>query len=235
MTAIPPPALDPLPAAPGAELLRRLTASLAHNVNNALTGVIGYLEVAVGHAERPEEAATFVRSGLHCAYEAADAVRRIVGCSRRIGRAEAPASHPLRRLAQEAAARTGAAMAAGPCTAEVYVSAELVGLALDALARVVAGGGCAVTLRAADEDGRCAVYVEGAAAAPDLALRLLEASLMTEIQGGALEVLSPPGRPAMVRMSFPAVARAPIRLDAAQSVPPAPHVAGPLGLLRPAG
>ncbi len=26
--------------------MRRLTASLAHNVNNALTGVIGYLEMA---------------------------------------------------------------------------------------------------------------------------------------------------------------------------------------------
>src|SRR5947199_5665624 len=93
-------------AAPAPDVwLHHLTASLAHNVNNALTGVIGYLELALQRPEAPAEVGACIRSGLECAHEAADAVRRIVGCARRIGQAESPALHSLHRLVEDAADR----------------------------------------------------------------------------------------------------------------------------------
>ena len=238
MTTIPLQDPDPVARAPDPEvLLRRLTASLAHNVNNALAGVIGYLELALEQPDRPPDANDRVRSALGCAHQAADAVRRIVGCSRRIAEAEPRAPHSLRRLAQEAAARLGgAATVTGACAGQVFVSAGLVGLALDALLRALASADVGrITLRPAEEDGGCVLYAEGAEdGGADLQLRLLEASLMTEIQGGALEVLSAAGRPASIRMWFPGVGRPPLRRDDAQAGPPAPHLAAPLGLLRPA-
>ena len=92
-----------------------------------------------------------------------------------------------------------------------------------------------LTLRLADENGRGVLYVEsGAAGGPDLPLRLLEASLLIEIQGGAAEVLSAPDRPASVRLSLPRRAETPLRRDDAQTVPPAPHLSAGLGLLRQA-
>lgn len=228
--------------APGTEvLLRRLTASLAHNVNNALTGVIGYLELALRRPEAPAEVGACVRSGLECAHQAADAVRRIVGCARRISDAEPPAPHSLRRLAEEAADRLAretqhaSAAVVGATAGPVVVSAGLVALALDALLGGVAAAEGVGTLRLADEDGRCVLTVEGGGAArSDLPLRLLEASLMIEIQGGAVDVLSTPGKTAAVRLSLPRRGETPLRRDDAQSAPPAPHLPAALGLLRQA-
>ena len=224
--------------APGPDvLMRRLTASLAHNVNNALTGVIGYLELALQSSEAPAEAGACVRSGLECAYQAADAVRCIVGCARRITEAEPLAAQSLRRLADEAAARLSReaphvrATVVGSATGFVVVSSGLVAQALDGLLRTVASA-TGLTLRLADEDGRCVLTVEGGVGGPDLPLRLLESSLMIEIQGGAFEVLSAPGQAATVRLSLPRRSETPVRRDDAQAAPPAPHMAAALGLLR---
>jgi len=56
--------------------VRRMAASLAHNVNNALTGVIGFLELSL--REVPHEGALHERlmGGLNCVYQAASSVRR---------------------------------------------------------------------------------------------------------------------------------------------------------------
>ncbi|HVS40228.1 MAG TPA: hypothetical protein VMS17_32015 [Gemmataceae bacterium] len=222
-------------------LLRRMTASLAHNVNNALTGVIGYLELALSGPTAPAEVGGCIRSGLQCAHQAADAVRRIVGCSRRIAEAEPPAACSLRRLAQEAADRLAGEAphvpiaVVGVSPGPVFVSADLVGAALDALlhAMVWMNQG-ALTLRLAEENGQCVLYVESTGGgASNLLLRLLEASLMIEIQGGAVEALSATDQSASVRVSLPRRVETPIRRDDAQPAP-SPHMPVSLSLLRQA-
>jgi signal transduction histidine kinase len=222
-------------------LMRRLTAALAHNVNNALTGVIGYLELALDPPDASVDPDACIRSGLACAYRAADAVRRIVGCARSIAEAEPPAPQSLLRLAESAAQRLAreapplTATVAGASSAQVFVSAGLVSLALDGLLRAVASpAGGAIRLRVADEEGRCVLYAEGGAAGPDLQLRLLEPALMIELQGGALEVLSAAGKTTSLKLWLPSRGEAPVRRDDAQSAPPAPHLPAALGLFRQA-
>jgi signal transduction histidine kinase len=59
------------------QLLRRLTGSLAHNLNNRLTGVIGCLELAMQElGEAP--LANRLQLGLTCALQASEMVRRMV-------------------------------------------------------------------------------------------------------------------------------------------------------------
>jgi hypothetical protein len=222
-------------------LLGRLTASLAHNVNNALTGVIGYLELALQPEGRADTDAC-VRSGLECALQAADAVWRIVGCARRIEAAESPAPQSLRRLAEEAverfrAAAPGASVTVVGATAgHVTVSAGLVAAALDFLLRsVVPAVGGALTLRLADEAGRSVLSIEGGEAGGlNGQPRLLEPSLLIEVQGGTLEILPAPDRAASLKLSFPRRGEAAVRRDEPQTCPPAPHLPAALGLLRPA-
>lgn len=228
------------PAPPKAETqLRRLTASLAHNVNNALTGVIGYLEMARSRMETGTETDVCLRSGLECAYQAADAVRRIVACAGHISAAEARAPRSLLRLVEEAADRLTCAAphlkatVSGACAGQVFVSAGLVGLALDGLLRAATEGAPdrrELALRLANEEGCCRLYVEGDVSAP----ALLEASLIIEIQGGALEFLSAPDSGPSLRLSFPCCEALPVRRDQPQSAPSTPHRPAALGLLRQA-
>jgi hypothetical protein len=74
-------------------------------VNNALTAVICSLELVLRHTEAGSAAQEHLRSGLVCAEQAADTVRRIVSFT---GRAEAPgvlAPLSLGQVARAAAAR----------------------------------------------------------------------------------------------------------------------------------
>jgi signal transduction histidine kinase len=68
------PPQSPLPT----DLLRRLTGSLAHNLNNRLTGVIGCLEWVLAEMEPDAPQAERLRNGLTCALQAAEMVRRMV-------------------------------------------------------------------------------------------------------------------------------------------------------------
>jgi signal transduction histidine kinase len=83
-------------------LLRRLAASMSHHVNNALTGVIGYLGLALREAAGKGNLTSHLQGGLDCAYHAADTVRRLVSFAVPTG---TPALSPiaLRVLADEAA------------------------------------------------------------------------------------------------------------------------------------
>lgn len=56
--------------------LRRMAASLAHHVNNALTGVIGYLELSLREAPGEGPLREHLTGSLHCVYQAAATVRR---------------------------------------------------------------------------------------------------------------------------------------------------------------
>jgi signal transduction histidine kinase len=59
-------------------LVHRLSSSLAHNVNNSLTGVIGYMEMAARSAAPGSDQSLQLQSGLKCAYQVADTIRRLV-------------------------------------------------------------------------------------------------------------------------------------------------------------
>src|SRR5262245_54097221 len=80
--------VDPAPAQQGADcgadaLLRRVTANLAHNVNNALAGVISYLELGLREAGPGTEGQRHLAEALRCAWRAAERVRRMVAFARR--------------------------------------------------------------------------------------------------------------------------------------------------------
>jgi two-component system cell cycle sensor histidine kinase/response regulator CckA len=56
--------------------LRRMAASLAHHLNNALTGIIGYLELSLREAPHNGPLQKHLTSSLQCVYQAAASVRR---------------------------------------------------------------------------------------------------------------------------------------------------------------
>ena len=62
---------------------RSLAASLAHNVNNVLTGVIGNLELALRVVGPESTVREHLDRGLGGACQIADLIRRIVGFARR--------------------------------------------------------------------------------------------------------------------------------------------------------
>lgn len=66
------------PAEVDSELLRRLAGCLAHHVNNALTGVIGNLELSMRALSPSGPVSDHLQTSLNCAMQAAAAVKRIV-------------------------------------------------------------------------------------------------------------------------------------------------------------
>jgi signal transduction histidine kinase len=60
------------------ELLRRLTGSLAHNLNNRLTVVIGALELVLQETAPDSPQAPRLKEGLRSAWQAAEMVRRMI-------------------------------------------------------------------------------------------------------------------------------------------------------------
>lgn len=87
------------------DLLRRLTGSLAHNLNNRLTGVIGYLEWSLQDVDPASPLAVRLRSGLNCALQAAEMVRRMVMFAFRPTGLSNPSLVSLGEVADNAACR----------------------------------------------------------------------------------------------------------------------------------
>jgi signal transduction histidine kinase len=83
---------------------KRLAASLAHNVNNALTGVIGNLELALRVVQPESSVSDHLTRGLQGAYQIADLIHRIVQFALRTARAPSQEHLSLRRAALLAAA-----------------------------------------------------------------------------------------------------------------------------------
>jgi len=218
------------PPPPGDALLRRLAAGLAHNVNNALTGVVGCVELALRDCAPGTEAHRRLRDGLACAYRAADAVALVVAFAARTAAAAPPAPLALRAAAEQAAERSWTAgrgvavRVAGP-PGWVRASEGLLRSALDqSLRRALdaAPDGGEVRLRVEEGGGRCRLSVadDGPGLAADELGRLFEpfppaggwagpglalCREMIEAQGGAVEATSAPGRGTTVVLSFPAL------------------------------
>src|SRR5262249_21164351 len=152
---------------PAPDTLRRLGGSLAHHVNNALTGVVGSLELALRQAPPSGPVTDRLLDALRCAHQAADTVKRIVGFACHAPAGGVPGPVPLRELAEHAAERARLLAPAGVTVethadgpAWVTASAHLARTAVDQLVRNA--------LEAMPKGGRLTLRVEGRAGRPAL-------------------------------------------------------------------
>jgi signal transduction histidine kinase len=239
------------PATPVSEpVLNRLAAGLSHTVNNALTGVFGYLELGLRQATPGSPLHGHLENGLDCAVQAAAAVRRVVAFASRAQRGVAFETVALRLLAREAADAIRARAVSGisvllvadsPC----YVQADssLLRSALDelmqnALEAMPTGG--MLTLHVEELDGRCHLSVSdtGPGLPPEIrshpfqAFRTTKASMhlglglvlcrdAIQTMDGKLTLASVAGQGTTATLSFP-VAAPVSRPDAAQPTGVAP-------------
>jgi signal transduction histidine kinase len=237
----------------GPEALRRLGGSLAHHVNNPLTGVVGYLELALRAAPPAGPVADHLLTALRCAHQAADTVKRIVAFASHAPAGDHLAPLSLREVAEQAAERArrqappGVAVeveASGP--AWVTASAHLTRTALDQLVRNA--------LEAMPAGGRLALRVEGKAGRHTLSVSDSGAGLsaearahlfepfwtnkptghlgvglvlcreVVEAQGGVLQLTAVEGQGTTAALSLPAVAEGvTVRVDDRQGLPASPH------------
>jgi signal transduction histidine kinase len=258
---IPPPlpVADGTPTAGPDRVLRRLAGSLAHTFNNALTGVIGYLELALRQAVAGSELSAHLRASLECAHLAAGAVKRIVAFAARSPGHPALAPVSLRAVAEQAVesvrATPGVAVVLpGTSPGWVRASEGLLREALDALIRNAVEAmpqGGTLTLRVeADEEGQPCLRVcdTGVGMPPDLLAHLFEPFRTTKsaghlglgltlcrelihAQGGRLRITSAAGQGTTATLSFPPPEEAAsLRCDDSQAVPATPHWAPAVSL-----
>jgi two-component system, sporulation sensor kinase D len=212
--------------------LRRLAASLAHHVNNALTGVIGFLELGLPRCPAETELESHLRASLVCAYQAADAVKRIVAFAFRTTEFEPPGPLSLREVAGRVAeglhARLPTAVTvevAGDGPGRVWVSEALARtvvehLAHNALEAMPHGGTLLFHIAEGPRRHRLSVRDTGDGMPPEVLAHLFEPFLttkttghlglglvlcreMVEAQGGAIEITSDPDQGTEVTLSFP--------------------------------
>src|SRR5687767_11719653 len=108
--SLPPTSEDPVfadpPVSPSTDwLLRQLTRSIAHNLNNRLTGIVGCLEGTLQEAGRESPLASRLQLGLTCALQAAEMVRRMVMFSYRPSGMPGASLADLGAVAENAAQR----------------------------------------------------------------------------------------------------------------------------------
>jgi signal transduction histidine kinase len=207
---------------------------VAHHVNNALTGVIANLEMALRLAPAEGEVVLFLRDSLTFALRAADAVKRIVAYACR--RQHVPALEPvsLRCLAEEAAqrlrsrgqsgvrVRLNGASAGWVRGSEALVRAALDAIVDNALEALPGKGTITLTLR--DDGARrwlCVSDTGGGLSAEarahlfepfystkasgHLGLGLALCREMIEAQGGSIRVVSINGQGTAVTLALPAL------------------------------
>jgi signal transduction histidine kinase len=86
---------------------QRMAAALVHNLNNALTGIIGNLELSLREVTSEHPIRLRLRAGLACAHKAAETIRRVATYAFR-PRTPFPVNQlSLRQIAEWAVKRTG--------------------------------------------------------------------------------------------------------------------------------
>jgi signal transduction histidine kinase len=188
------PAAPPFTASPEG-LLHRLAASLAHNVNNALTGVIGHLELALRQTLPAGAAQEHMRASLACAHRAADTVWRVVSFMARMRDPEMPGRVGLGDVAEQSAQALRdkdlpglqvVVRGAGPVWA--WADPDLLRRALDQVllnaVEAMPDGGL-LSLEVADHGARCSLAVSDTGGGiPDaVRARLFEPFVTTKASG----------------------------------------------------
>ena len=218
---------------PGAEVvLRRMAGCMAHHVNNALTGVIGYLELSLREASGKGNLHSHLQAGLACAYQAAETVKRLVTIGTRPLHMGELTPVSLRQLVDETALKVrntrGAylrVVAAGAAEATVVGNAGLLREVLEQIVRNAVEAmphEGTLTLRLEEDSERSHLHVgdtghglsaEAAAHLFDpfwtskpnghLGLGLVLCRDMLHVQGGLLSVASAVGVGTTVTLSLP--------------------------------
>jgi signal transduction histidine kinase len=247
------------PSVPGEEtsLARRLAASVAHHVNNALTGVIANLELALQPGDAASEQTAYLRAGLACALRAAEAVRGIVSFACHGPRTDALTIVSLRSLAERAAAelhaRAGSEVTirvTGDPRGEALGSEPLLRSALgqvlsNALEALSPNGGT-IELTIEDEEGRPCLRVRdsGPGIPDEVQERLFEPFVTTKpgghlglglalcrellaAQAGSVHVTAAPGEGTTVTLALTALVPAGPRGPHHRSGRPLPHANAP--------
>jgi signal transduction histidine kinase len=238
----PHPGLEPVQAAANENtlaveserVLRSFSAALAHNVNNALTGVIGYLELALRQAPPNRELMDHLENSLICAFRAANSVQQIVNFSLKPPTAEPLVVLSLRELAQRKLAQFAAEV---PATIEIQLLGEspgwvqgnvellesaLLHLLHNAVEAMPLGG--TMTLHLHEEGDQCSLSVSdtGPGVAKEVVARLFEPFVTTKTadhlglglaicrdimraQRGRLQVATLAGQGATVTLSLPSI------------------------------
>jgi signal transduction histidine kinase len=218
--------------------VRQLAASLAHNVNNALLGVIGSLELALRDAEPGGALCGRLQGSLACALRAADTVRQIVTFA--FHTADNGPSVPLslrqvvgqaaRQLHNQGEGQNLLIRLEGQSASLVRASAPLLHIVLAqvlANARDAMPTGGVLLLRVWDESEQCCLSITdtGPGFSGEARARLFEPFFTTkggghlglglvlcrdliESQNGRIDVSSVPGHGATVILRLPAVERA---------------------------
>jgi signal transduction histidine kinase len=213
-------------------MLRRLAAGLAHNVNNALTGVIGYLELTLRQAPAGSEAFVHLQGALACAHKAAGAVRQVLSFACGAPHAGNLGPVSLRALAERTVERLPVrggplprVILTGASPAWVRGSEELLQLALDQVVansiEALAGDGTLALTLVEEDDRVCLRVGDTAGGLPaevrdhlfepflttkftgHLGLGLVLCRQLVEAQGGTLDVRSMEGQGTTVTFSFP--------------------------------
>jgi signal transduction histidine kinase len=222
----------PAAAAPGRTLLR-LTAGLAHTVNNALTGTIGYLELALRQTPKGSNLFRDLEAALGCAHHAAEAVRQVVTFAHMPAHVHSqPVS--LREVATTAArsASAGASdgvriVATGERPARVAGQPALLSAAVEQVVRnaleALPHGG-RLSFETEEVGARCRLWVRDSGPGlpdevqrhlfepfittktfPHLGLGLALAAELVRAQDGSLTLSSSPGLGTTVLFTFPAI------------------------------
>jgi signal transduction histidine kinase len=221
-------------AAESERVLRSFSAALAHHVNNALTGVIGYLELALRQAPADSELKDHLENSLECAFRAADNVQQIVDFSLNPPSAEPLVVLSLREVAQRKLAEFATEVPAtittgllGESPGWVQGNVELLESALlhllhNAVEAMPLGG--ALTLHLHEEGDQCSLSVSdtGPGVAKEVVAHLFEPFVTTKPAGhlglglalcracmraqrGRLQVASLAGQGATVTLSLPSI------------------------------
>jgi two-component system, cell cycle sensor histidine kinase and response regulator CckA len=219
------------PDPPRGRSLLRLTAGLAHTVNNALTGTVGYLELALRQALPGSELFRDIQAALACAYRAAETLRQVVA----FATVPARVSSGSLSLREVAALAAGVARSCAPAGVTVVLTgdkparvaghASLMSAAVELIVRNALDAmpeGGRLTIETEEIAGRCRLWVRDSGPGVPAAVRerlfepfvttksfghlglgLALAHELVRAQDGTLTVSSSTGIGTTVVFSFP--------------------------------
>lgn len=209
--------------------LRRLAANLAHNINNTLTGVIGYLELALRETLPESSTREHLQRSLTCSHRMAEMLRRILAFAFHAASAGGLVPVSLRRVTEQLAASVGAPGLTVVVRAEaeglIRANTPLLLMALDQLisnALEAMPDGGTLTIRVGEADGRptWSISDTGRGMSAEAQAHLFEPFFTTKItghlglglalsrdvveaMGGSIGIVSREGEGTTVTLSFP--------------------------------
>jgi signal transduction histidine kinase len=211
-----------------------MAASLSHHLNNALTGVIGNLELGLRNLPPNSELAGHLQASLACACQAADVVKRIVSFACRAPGPRPMAPVNLSDLVRQALEHLGARLApniqvtlaesvpAQAWACETVVLTILEQVLLNAIEAMPKGGTLSVAVEEGLESHSVLIRDSGVGIALEVQAHLFEPFQTTKpsghlglglvlcremiaAQGASLEISSTPGQGTTVSLTFLAV------------------------------